>query len=404
MPLYIYKAVDKDGKHVYGELTMPSKKEVVAELSDDGLVPLSVEEKRAGGVGSDMVLFARVTALDKILFTRHLAATLKAGIGLAEALDIIATDHKKPLMRKVIREAQAGIQRGEMLSDVFSRYPQYFSPVFLGLVRAGELSGTLDAAFDNLSTQLFRDYDLLKRVRLAMVYPLILLTGSAGIIVLLLTFVLPRMAKAFRGVVAEMPFLTQLLIDVSNAFSRNPYFTITLFIGLLVGGWYLSRTLAGKRILFRIFERLPVSSELIQKLALARFSRTFRNLLSTGVGAIDALNIAAATISNPTYEKEFLVIVEELKRGSNLSDAFRFRPHLFPSFFTSLVMIGERTGTLEHSFATVGAFYDEEVDRVLKTLVSLLEPVLLLIMGVVVALVALAVLLPIFRLVRSVQG
>lgn len=404
MPLYVYKAVDKEGKHVHGELTTPSKKDAAIELSAGGLVPVSLEERRTTLLSGDFEIFSRISTLDKILFTRHLAATLKAGIGLAEALEIIAADYKKPLVRKILLEAQAGIQRGEMLSALFARYPRYFSPVFVGLIRSGELSGTLDTAFDNLSTQLFRDYDLLKRVRLAMVYPLILLIGSAGIIVLLMTFVLPRMAKSFQGVVAEMPFLTQVLIDMSALLSRNPYVTIGLFIGLIAGGLYCARTAWGKFLIFRFFERLPVSSELIKKLALSRFSRTFRNLLATGVGAIDALEITASTIGNPTYERALHIIIDELKRGSNLGEAFHERPDLFPSFFSSLVMIGERTGTLEKSFATVSAFYDEEVDRLLKTLVSLLEPILLLIMGVVVALVALAVLLPIFRLVRSVQG
>ncbi len=377
---------------------------MVVELSAKGLISLSIEEKRTGIFSGELHLFSRISALDKILFTRHLAATLKAGISLAEALEIISVDYKKPFVKRVLQEAQAGVQRGEMLSDMFARYPRYFSPVFTGLVRAGELSGSLDAAFDNLSTQLFRDYDLLKRVRLAMIYPLILLTGSTGIIVLLMTFVLPRMAKAFKGIVADMPFLTQILIDMSGYLGKNPYLTMGLFVGILVGLFYCGRTVWGKRLLFHVFERLPVSSELMKKLALARFARTFRNLVSTGVGAIDALEITASTIGNPTYERALHTIVGELKRGSNLAETFRFRPHLFPNFFTSLVMIGERTGTLDKSLATVSAFYDEEVDRLLKTLVSLLEPILLLIMGVVVALVALAVLLPIFRLVRSVQG
>lgn len=411
MPLYTYKAVDKDGRPRAGEIRAENRAEAASLLSRDGLLPILLEEKgravsRMGGLGRSLRVltpFQKVSALDKILLTRHLAAILRAGIGLVEALDILLADAKKPALQKILQEAKSGVERGEPLSSIFANYPQYFSPVFVGLVKAGEVSGTMESALDNLSGQLERDYNLLKQVRMAMVYPLILLIGSAGIIVLLMTFVLPRMAKAFRGVIGELPLITQFFIGLSGYLSRWPLLTIALFLALLAAGFYFTRSAWGKHLLFRWFERLAVVGELMQKLALARFSRTFKNLLSSGVPAIEAIETAATTIGNPTYTVSLMAITDELRRGSNLSAAFKARPELFPSMFASIVLVGERTGTLERSLETLAAFYEEEVDRVLKTLVSLLEPALIFVMGIVVALVALSVLLPIFRVVRTFQ-
>lgn len=410
MPLYIYKAADKNGLPASGEIWANDRKEAADNLSRDGLLPIIIEEKGSSSKPAGWQNFLqflpfikRINALDKILLTRHLSAILKAGIGLSEALEILINDTEKPAVKKILIEAKSAVENGEQLSSALGKYPQYFSPIFIGMVKSGEISGTLDNALENLFNQLFRDYDLSKKIIMAMIYPLILLIASAGIIVLMLTFVLPRMAKAFKGVGDQLPLLTKIFIYLSDIFSANPILTIFIFLFLIAGGFYFSRSVFGKKILFQIFEKLPIASELIKKLALARFGRSFKNLLSSGISAIQAIEMSASTVGNPTYQQSLINIVEELKKGSNLSSAFRSRPNLYPSFFASLISIGERTGSLEKSLDTVNSFYEEETDRLLKNIVSLLEPMLILVMGVVVALVALSVLLPVFKLIRMFQ-
>lgn len=411
MSLYTYKAVNKEGKPINGDTWARNREEVIDILKKDGLLPLLIEEKETASKKSSLKkllqflpTFRKIAVIDKILFTRHLSTILKAGIGLSEALEIILNDAKKTFIRKIISEAKAGVEAGEPLSGVFANYPRHFSPIFTGMIKAGELSGTLDQSLENLSHQLFKDYDLLKRVRLAMIYPLILLIGSTGIIILMMTFVLPRMAKAFEDVIDQLPLITRFFIAISDVLSRNPILTIIIFLAAISGGFYLSRTVLGKKLLFQIFEKLPVASELIKKLALARFCRTFKNLLGSGVNAIEAIEMSASTIGNPDYQRDLMLIIKNLKKGANLSASFKNRPDLYPNLFSSIIMVGERTGTLEKSLETLSDFYEEEVDRLLKNLVALLEPMLIFIMGIVVALVALAVLLPIFRLVRMFQG
>lgn len=411
MPNYFYKAVDSTGRPTSGEIVAKDRAEAATLLSKQGLLPITVKEKTIGTRAAGFLeryinavpLLGGVSTIEKILFARHLSAILRAGLSLSEALEIMQADAQREAMRKILQDAKSSVEQGEQLSAVLARYPQHFSLVFVGMVKSGELSGTLESALDSLAQGLMRDDDLKKRVRMAMIYPAILLTGSTGVIILMMTFVLPRMAKAFRGVIHQLPWITRVFIAASSQLSRNPTLTISVFVLLLVAFIYVARSVWGRRLLFRFFERLPISSELIKKLALARFTRTFRNLLASGTGVIEAIEISAKTIGNPIYESSLLAMNEELKRGANLSEGFKARPDLYPRMFASIILVGEKTGTLEKSLETLALFYEEEVDRVLKTLVALLEPILLFIMGIVVAIVALAVLLPIFRAVRILQ-
>ncbi|MBI2515237.1 type II secretion system F family protein [Candidatus Wolfebacteria bacterium] len=410
MDTYRYKAINKDGNSLEGEVRGNSRESVLEDLKKDGFLVVKLENKNkrsqfpfADRLRMSLSAGGGVGTLDKILLVRHLSVALKAGIGLQKAMTIVLDDVKKPAMKKMLHGAKEAIERGEALSSFFENYPRYFSPVFIGLLKAGETSGTLEAALENLYDQLFRDYDLLKKVRMAMAYPAILLVGSAGIIVLMLVFVLPRIAKAFHGFVKDLPFLTRFFIGASAYVGARPFSTLAVLILIIGFALYVIRSSRGRIFIYGILQRLPVSSELIKKLALARFSRTFKNLLSSGVSAIEAIRISSGTVANPTYKLSLKSIGERLVKGGGLADSFRSRPDLYPSMFSSLISIGEETGTLEKSLSTLSVFYDEEVDRLLKNLVSLVEPILIFIMGIVVALIALSVLLPIFRLIRTFQ-
>ena len=367
MSVFIYKALDANGEFRFGEMQAETRASAATNLTEQGLSPVSLTEKsgrRNRRRGSQSVLGSllygeHLRVIDKILLARHLALILKAGISLSEALDILYEDARKPFMKQLLREAREVIEQGGLLSGVFEQYPGQFSPAFIGLIKAGEISGNLDTALEKIATQLFRDYDLLKRVRLAMVYPLILLIGSAGVILLLLTFVLPRMAKAFKGVLVDLPLLTRFFINVSLVLGKNPLLTIAVFLASLGLLAYIFQSAWGKRILFLLFQRFPVSGDLIRKLALARLSRTLQNLLGGGMGAIEAFETVAKTLGNPTYQQSLLAINEDLKKGATLSLVFKERESLYPRLFSSIIMIGERTGNLEHSLNTLGNFYED---------------------------------------------
>lgn len=403
--IFVYKALTKEGREQQGEAQAVDKKTAIEDLQRNGLTPFYIEEKgkfeKGEGLFSISIFGNRVNSLDRLFLTRHLAAILKSGINLREALEILEQDVQKPIMKKILKDAKANLERGQPLSATFEAYEKYFSPVFIGLVKAGESSGTLEETLEGLGEQLQKDYDIIKKVQSAMIYPLILLGASSLIVVLLLTFVMPRLIKALSQSKVALPWITRFLIGISKILSANPILTVVVFLTLVVSLVLFFQSRNGKKKLIYILEKLPISKNLITKLALARFSMTFRNLLKSGVSALEALNITARTIGNPRYETALLDIAEELRKGAPLFQVFKKRDYLFPQLVISVIAIGERTGTLERSLQMISNYYDEETDRILKNIVSLIEPLLLVVMGAIIAGIALSILLPIYQLVSS---
>lgn len=405
MPLFVYKALNKFGAEENGEVQALNRRAAIEYLQRNNFTPTYLEEKgkvsRSRFSQFELLTERKISALDKVFLTRHLAAILKSGIDLREALEILEGDIANPMTKKILRDAKKNLERGQPLSSTFENYEKHFSPVFVGLIKAGEASGTLEETLERIGEQLEKEYDLKKKVQSAMIYPLILMGASSLIIILLLTFVMPRLIKALTQAKMKLPLITRFFIEVSKILSASPAITIILFFGIIISAILFFKSVKGKEILFLILERLPVSRELIKKLALARFSTTLRNLLRSGVPALEAFDITAKTIGNKRYEKALSEIKEELKKGSPLFEVFRKRENLFPHLVVSVIGVGERTGTLEQSLSVITNYYNEEVERLLKNLITLLEPLLLIIMGFIIAGIALSILLPIYQLVSS---
>ncbi|MBI4458176.1 type II secretion system F family protein [Candidatus Uhrbacteria bacterium] len=406
MPTFIYHALDPDGSGKQGEIQASDRKAAMAALAKDGLTVISLREKKAGGsrVFQTGRVFGRVTALDRILLTSHLASIITAGVSLSEAIDIlIYNNQKRPALRKVLEEARRSLEEGRPLSSAFEAHPEHFSPLFVGLLKVGEASGTLEETLQSLEGQLFRDYELTRKVRAATMYPAVLLAASGGIIVLLLTFVLPRLAASFGDSNLRLPFVTRVLVDASNALAANKLLSIGAFVLAAAAALWFFGNPTGKRYLARMLSRLPISKELVRQLALARFARTLKNLIKSGVPLVQGFDIVAVSVGNEDYRAEISDMREELRKGLSLAEGFRKREHYFPRLVTSLVSVGEKTGTLEKSLDTISVFYEKEAERTLNSLVTLLEPLLLLIMGFVVGTIAISVLLPIYQMISQVR-
>lgn len=404
MSNFIFEAVDHDGVIKKGELQSDSKLDVLDYLSKQNLTPISVREKTEALKSSlDIFSFERVKAVDRILLTKHLSAIIKAGISLTEAIDILIANSEKNIIKKILVDAKYNLERGQTLSFTFEHWPKYFSPVFSGIIKAGEISGNLENSLEQLGDQLIRDNELVKKVKGAMIYPIILLTTSALVILLMITFVLPRLAKAFLESGLQLPTITKVLLWLSAVLSYSPILTFSIFIGTLGSLSYILRTIRGRKIMSVVAFRLPAFNKLLKRIALARFCNTLSNLLSSGIPITEALDITAKAVVNSTYERAINDIKEDIKKGASITGLLKQRDDLFPSLLTSMVLIGEKTGTLEKTLKTVANFYEEEVDRTLKNLVSLIEPAMLLIMGVVVAGIALSILIPIYSLVGSLK-
>ena len=372
---------------------------MVKHLEGQNLIPVNIRElDEYKGKSLSSSIFERVNALDRIMIVRNLSAATKAGLSIVEALDIMIADTQKKVLKRVLISAKSNLENGQPLWRTFESYGNLFPIVFVGMVKAGESSGELDKTLDELSDHLAREHTLSGRVKSAMMYPLMLLGTAVGVILLLLIFVLPRLSKTFQSSGVELPFITTLLINISDTITSNWILDGIVVFLLLWFFFYFRKTPRGGRFINWVLFRVPVAKELIKKVALIRFTRTLSSLIKSGTPMLEALNLAADSVSNVTYKKVIIESIHKVESGIPLSASLEVYPSLFPRFLVGLMAIGEKTGTLDHTLNTFATFYDEEIDNTLKTLMSLLEPILIIFMGLIVVLIAVSVLLPIYQL------
>ncbi|OGE85893.1 MAG: hypothetical protein A3J48_00970 [Candidatus Doudnabacteria bacterium RIFCSPHIGHO2_02_FULL_46_11] len=402
MAIFRYEAANSDGTVLEGDIEAADRQAVLEFLTKRSLVPLAVEDLtgQTHSVRSlSISLFERVTSLDRILLVRNLGAALKAGLNLLEALDILIVDTAKTSVRRIMAQAKVNLQNGQMLSATFKAFPKYFPPVFVGLIKAGEASGQLDRTLKELNDYLIREYDLNRKIKSALAYPVLLLSVAIGVVVLLLIFVLPRLERTFQQTATQLPLITRILVQISEIL------TYSLTLDLIVIGFftasfiYLKKTAWGKKVSAQIAFRIPLIRDLVKKIVLVRFTKTLATLLASGLPIIMALELSAEAVGNEAYRQKILKAADEVKSGTSLSKSLSRDPQLFPGFLTGLMLVGEKTGTSEEILKTFADFYTEEVDHELKNLTNFIEPLLLLMMGLVIGLIALSILLPIYQLV-----
>lgn len=401
MAIFIYEVYNRDGAVVRGEYEAVTREEVVEYLLRRDLTPISVEPLRGGKGGMDfsISLFEKVTSVDILFLVRNLSATVKAGLSIVEALDILIADTEKKIMKDMLREVQAMVKNGQPLSVGFENYASSFPPVFLGMLRAGEASGQLDRTLDELAKYLAKEFALRSKVKSALMYPIILLVASIGVVSLLLIFVLPRLTKAFASSGVELPWVTKFFLGLSSLMTYSFLLDGAVLIFAIWFFLFFRNTRTGKTFFFWVISHIPVASELVKKVALVRFTRTLGNLMASGLSAVGSLESAAHSIGNLKFEIAITKVVEDVKNGLSISDALTKFPELFPRLLVSLTTVGERTGSLSGILVTFSDFYEEDVDNKLKDLTAVLEPVLLLIMGLLVGSIAFSIILPIYQLV-----
>lgn len=396
-----YIATKANGRTVENDVEARSSDEVLAFLSAKGLTPVSITKARKKGLASKQIYIGKaINATDKIFLAKHLALMLKVGTDLFRALDILITDTEKAPLRSLLKEIRSTLEKGQPFYVTFARYPKYFSSVFVNLVKAGEASGSLDTAFDNLSDILAEQEDLKRKIRAALIYPVLLLIGSFLIMTFLVTFALPKIAEVFMQGGMEVP-----------TFSRT-VFAIGLFLGdyvILIFGsffvliiflfYFFTRTVTGKHTLMNILGRVPVIGKVIDKIAIQRFSGTLSSLLKAGVPIVNALEITATSINHQKMSAALVRVAQEgLSKGLSIGDSFK-RETVFPASVTSLITISEQSGSLDEVLATLSTFYDSEIESAIKTMVAFIEPALLILIGFVVALIALSIIVPVYQLV-----
>lgn len=393
---FSYVASQADGKTIRGTVEAPNQSAVLDFLARRELRPVSVLLATPSG----SFFRARVGVTDIIFLTKYLALMLRAGTDLFRALDILISDFEKPAMKALLMEIRESLERGQPFYTTFARYPRQFEPVFVNLVKSGELSGNLEAVFGNLSVMLQKKEDLRRRIVSALTYPAILFVASMGIIAFLTTFALPRIAEVFVSGGFTPPAFVALVFAVSGFISAHVVaLGISGCIGFVFLWIFFFRTLVGHAYLFAILRHVPVIRGVIQRIAIQRFAATLSALLRAGLPIIDSLELTATAVGDYSFEVALQHIAREgVARGLTLGDAFR-REAAFPLVITTLIGVSEKAGHLDEVLLTLATFYDSEIDSSIKNMVTLIEPLMLIILGGIVGLIALSVIVPIYQLI-----
>lgn len=402
---YDFLASTKDGKIRDGNYEASNKEQVIDYILKQDLTPISIKESKKSIMqkSAGISLFSKISATDKILMTRNLSSMIAAGMDLLEAIEILHDDAEKPVLKKIFSIAKFNLEKGQTLSSVFEKFPKQFSPVFINSIKSGEESGTLEQSLKYLSVQLKKEHDLVKKVTSALAYPALLLVASLSIVTILIVFVLPRITKVFAQSGIELPLPTRILMNISDFILGN-WLLILITIGaVIIFVRMFKMTQKGQVIMYNITSRIPLAGSLSQKVILSRFARSLASLLKSGTPIIKALKVSADATGNPYYRRELYTMAEkEISKGVSFGGSLKHREEMFPKMFISLISIGERTGTMENVLDSLADFYEEEVDSALKTLVSALEPTLLIVMGIIVGAIAISIILPIYSLVGGI--
>lgn len=401
MAIFEYKAKDKQGKIIQEIIEAPSRDEAAIILRDQGLKVLVVREtKRPQSFAERM---RKVSVIEKAIFCRYLSTMMKAGLPLAEAVEIMAKEATNRKMHRILRDLQYSLERGEKLSNVFARYPEVFDPVFITLTRAGEASGTLEQSFEYLARQLMKNYELTQKVKGALLYPAVIIFAMIGVGVIMITFVLPRISRVFLRLRIELPLPTRLLLGISNFLGQNSLWVLGAAAIIAILTVILIRLPKTRKAILRMTSKLPLLTQLFDQLDLARFSRTLSTLLKSGVPILESIKVSVDLLSQKKFISLGRTFEEEIQKGKSLSDAIAKGEGVFPALMTQSIHAGERTGSLEVVLEELADFYEQEIEYTLKSFTSILEPVLMLVIGIAVGAMVISIIAPIYSIIGSLQ-
>lgn len=346
---------------------------------------------------------AKVKLNEKVIFTRQLSTMIAAGIPLLECLEILAEQMDNPGFKAALEEIVMMVRGGTDLSSALGEYPNCFEDIYVNMIRAGEVSGQIDEILERLAEFLEASAKLRSQITSAMTYPVISLLMIGGIAGFLLMFVVPKFKEIFDNMGVKLPLITQILMGTSSAMVNYFYIWIPVAVGIVVGTKAWAKTPPGRRFFDWFKLAAPVFGPLFKKVAISRFSRTFATLISSGVPILGALEIVASTAGNVHIEEAVLAAAENVRQGETLATPLADVPKLFPPMVTRMIAIGEKSGALEALLMKIAEFYDQQTEAAVEQLTSLIEPIMIGVMGLIVGGMVLAIFLPIFEMQKALQ-
>ena len=407
MPTFSYKGVKTDGGTVTADITAPDERTAARQLRSQGITVQSLAAKKAAGGGFEIPfigsLFGGVRSKDVSTFTRQFATMISAGLPLVQCLQALGQQAERKRFQEIITRVAADVEGGSTLSEAMARHPKVFDELYVNLVHVGEIGGVLDSMLARLAIYMEKSDALKHRVRTAMIYPILVVTVALGVVTFLLIFIIPIFTKFYDQAGVPLPAPTQLVVSLSRFI--NGWGGVGLVVGAIAGGflfrmWY--RTDQGRTTVDRFLLRAPIFGVLLRKIAVARFTRTLSALISGGVPILDALRITAKTAGNRIVENAVMEARERVTAGQTLGEPLR-QSKVFPAMVVQMVQVGEQTGRLDDMLSKVADYYEDEVDVAVSGLTALIEPIMIVFLGIVVGGIVISMYLPIFQVITLVK-
>lgn len=403
MTNYVYTAMTKDGKKVKGTISASNQSRAMAMLKEQGLVPTKVEQQNMLNKEINLSIGGGVKPRDLSVFCRQFQSILAAGVTIVEALGMLVDQTENKVFAKAIKETQTSVQKGSTLAEAMKAHPKIYPAILINMVEAGEASGSLEIAMERMSIQFEKNAKLKALVKKAMMYPIVIIIVAIGVLIAMSILVIPQFATMFKDMGSELPGITKAVMAFSDFLMHKWYLLILIVVVAAVAISAFAKTEAGQVLFGTIAIKAPIFGKLSVKTASASFARTISTLMGAGIPLSEALEITSRSMKNIHFKRALMAAKKEVEQGSNLSEPLK-RSGLFPMMIPQMVKIGEETGNIDGMLMKAADYYEDEVEIATGSLTTLMEPLIIVVLGVIVAVLVLAMYMPMINMYQGMEG
>ncbi len=401
MPVYLWKGKDRHNKNKKGEMDAPSEDVVRSELTRRKITSAKIKKKPKDLFENVSFMQPKVKGSDIMIFCRQFSTMIDAGLPIIQCLDILYAQNDNKTFKKMLKDVKSNVESGQTLAEALRKYPKQFDDLFVNMIAAGEAGGILDMILRRLSAYLEKSAKLKSKIKGGMTYPLVTMVIAIVVVAIIMVFVIPVFEEMFSGMGSALPAATQVVVNLSRAIKSNIFYIIGATIIFIYAMRRFYRTDKGRILMDDLVLKVPLFGDLIRKAAVAKFTRTTGTMLSSGVAILDALEIVAKTAGNKTIEKAVFDTRTAIAEGRTMSEPLA-ESGVFPSMVCQMIAVGESTGALDAMLTKIAEFYEEEVDQAVENLTALIEPFMIVFLGVVIGGLVVAMYLPIFKMAGAV--
>ena len=408
MGQFSYSARDKTGAIKKGSLFAADRPAATASLAEKGLTPILVKEigaEKGGGlkglIASGKAFGSKVKLQDKVIFSRQFSTMINAGVPIVQSLNILREQSESKKLKATVADVSKQVEGGATLAGALATHPEVFNAIYVNMIKAGETGGILDQVLDRLATQQEKDAAVVSKVKSAMIYPAVITTATVSAFFFLMTVIVPKLSSIFADAGATLPWYTKLMLTISNFLVHDWYFVIGGFIAIVVAFTRWRKTLSGRRVIDKLMLKAPIFGPILVKVNIARFARTFGSLMASGISVLDAINATASALGSTVYQDELHEVAQKVKNGRPMSEHIRASKN-FPAIVGQMLSVGEETGQMDTILLKLADFYEKEVDTVVEGITSIIEPILIIVLGGMVGFIVISVFGPISSIGSSV--